>query len=225
MTVEQILMTSLDAEIEKYEKAILHYPEPAFSEKHNKLMKDAVRIATATTENSNNYERITPIHLNVKRMVVVVLVAALIMVFSAVAIGAIHPEYYMIIKEKVKEWTINFRTKEESVSQEFRVNKLKTPKGFSLINEEIEDGMYSANYNSTEDKEIIYVQQEISETTITGLDSENDYKKIKTLDGRKTIVMKKGTCYTLFWVHDSCSYTLVGNCELNQLMTIAKTLE
>ena len=100
------------------------------------------------------------------------------------------------------------------------------PEDFALTNEVSEDGVYIATYDRNEaEEEITYVQEALSKYSITGIDSENDYKRIEEINGIKTIVMKKNDCYTLFWVKDSCSYTLVGNCNLDVLKAYAESLE
>lgn len=224
MTLEQIIMASLDAEIEEYEKALCNLPEPVFSPNHNRIMSKAIRVANSNMKAERNYKNARPI--KIKHIFVAALIAIFAIMSSTIAFAIVYPEYYMVIKEKVKEWTINFTTDDESISSgDFVIRRAETPNGFMLSSEVVDDGIYTAIYNSEEDKELVYVQQEISLSTVTGLDSENDYKKVEKINGTKTIVMKKDDCYTLFWVENNCSYTLIGNCDLKILKQYMKEIK
>lgn len=226
MNLEQIVISALDAEINQYEATLAALPEPSYSLKHRRVMEKAIRTANKEIKISEKPHQQTH-HVRIRRIVVVALVAVLIMVSSVMAFAAVYPEYYMVIKEKVKEWTITFVTDgEDNVLTEFVVKKGAVPEDFALTNEVSEDGVYIATYDRHEaEEEITYVQEALSKYSITGIDSENDYKKIEKLNGVETIVMKKGDCYTLFWVKDGCSYTLVGNCSLNELKAYAESLK
>ena len=226
MNLEQIVISALDAEINQYEATLAALPEPSYSLKHRRVMEKAIRTANKEIKISEKPHQQTH-HVRIRRIVVAALVAVLIMVSSVIAFAAVYPEYYMVIKEKVKEWTITFVTDgEDNVLTEFVVKKGAVPEDFALTNEVSEDGVYIATYDRHEaEEEITYVQEALSKYSITGIDSENDYKKIEKLNGVETIVMKKGDCYTLFWVKDGCSYTLVGNCSLNELKAYAESLK
>lgn len=226
MNLEQIVISALDAEINQYEATLAALPEPSYSLKHRRVMEKAIRTANKEIKISEKPHQQTH-HVRIRRIVVVALVAVLIMVSSVIAFAAVYPEYYMVIKEKVKEWTITFVTDgEDNVLTEFVVKKGAVPEDFALTNEVSEDGVYIATYDRHEaEEEITYVQEALSKYSITGIDSENDFKKIEKLNGVETIVMKKGDCYTLFWVKDGCSYTLVGNCSLNELKAYAESLK
>ena len=226
MYLEQIVISALDDEINQYEATLAALPEPSFSLKHRRVMAEAIRTANEKIKISEKPHQQTH-HVRIRRIVVVALVAVLIMVSSVIAFAAVYPEYYMVIKEKVKEWTITFVTDgEDNVLTEFVVKNGAVPEDFALTNEVSEDGVYIATYDRHEaEEEITYVQEALSKYSITGIDSENDYKKIEKLNGVETIVMKKGDCYTLFWVKDGCSYTLVGNCSLNELKAYAESLK
>lgn len=189
-------------------------------------MEKAIRTANKEIKISEKPHQQTH-HVRIRRIVVAALVSVLIMVSSVIAFAAVYPEYYMVIKEKVKEWTITFVTDgEDNVLTEFVVKKGAVPEDFALTNEVSEDGVYIATYDRHEaEEEITYVQEALSKYSITGIDSENDYKRIEEINGIKTIVMKKNDCCTLFWVKDSCSYTLVGNCNLDVLKAYAESLE
>lgn len=226
MTLEQIMISALDAEIEEYEKSLKSLPEPEFSLMHSRIISKAIRIANkAVKENRKTHQQSH--RINVRRIAIAALVAVLIMVSSVIVFATVYPEYYMVIKEKVKDWTITFMTdSEDNTLTDFIARKGDTPENFVLMNEVSEDGIYTATYDRAETgEEIIYVQEALSEYSIAGIDSENDYKKIEKINGTKTIVMKKGDCYTLFWVKDGCSYTLVGNCNLNELKAYAESLK
>ena len=221
MNLEQIMMSALDAEIEQYEAKVDTLPEPAFSLKHRRNITKAIRIANESSAGAYHYRH----RVKVRRIVAVALVAILVMVTSVIAFAAVYPEYYMVIKEKVKEWTITFVTDSEDCSStDFVVRKGDIPEGFAVTKEVFKEGIYNATYTSEEGQEIIYAQEEVSENSITGLDSENDYKKIEILNGVKTVIMKKKDCYTLFWVGENCSYTLIGNCDLKLLKTFAASI-
>ena len=221
MNLEQIMMSALDAEIEQYEAKVDALPEPAFSLKHRRNITKAIRIANESSAGAYHYRH----RVKVRRIVAVALVAILVMVTSVIAFAAVYPEYYMVIKEKVKEWTITFVTDSEDCSStDFVVRKGDIPEGFAVTKEVFKEGIYNATYTSEEGQEIIYAQEEVSENSITGLDSENDYKKIEILNGVKTVIMKKKDCYTLFWVGENCSYTLIGNCDLKLLKTFAASI-
>ena len=226
MNLEQIVISALDAEINQYEATLAALPEPSYSLKHRRVMEKAIRTANKEIKISEKPHQQTH-HVRIRRIVVAALVAVLIMVSSVIAFAAVYPEYYRVIKEKVKEWTITFVTDgEDNVLTEFVVKKGAVPEDFDLTNEVSEDGVYIATYDRHEaEEEITYVQEALSKYSITGIDSENDYKKIEEINGIKTIVMKKNDCYTLFWVKDSCSYTLVGNCNLDVLKAYAESLE
>ena len=90
---------------------------------------------------------------------------------------------------------------------------------------DLDDEIYTAIYTYNNVKELIYVQQKLSDTTVSGLDSENDYKKTEVINGSKTIVMKKADCYTLFWVEGNCSYTVVGNCSMTLLKKYIESIK
>lgn len=226
MNLEQIVISALDAEINQYEATLAALPEPSYSLKHRRVMEKAIRTANKEIKISEKPHQQTH-HVRIRRVVVAALVAVLIMVSSVIAFAAVYPEYYMVIKEKVKDWTITFMTdSEDNTLTDFTARKGDTPENFVLMNEVSEDGIYTATYDRAETgEEIIYIQEALSEYSITGIDSENDYKKIEKLNGVETIVMKKGDCYTLFWVKDGCSYTLVGNCSLNELKAYAESLK
>lgn len=221
MNLEQIMISALDAEIEQYEAKVDALPEPAFSLKHRRSIAKALRIANESSVGAYHYRH----RVKVRRIVAVALVAMLVMVTSVIAFAAVYPEYYMVIKEKVKEWTITFVTDSEDCSStDFVIKKGDIPEGFAVTKEVFKEGIYNATYTSEEGQEIIYAQEEVSEHSITGLDSENDYKKIETINEVKTIIMKKNDCYTLFWVGENCSYTLVGNCNLKLLKAFAASI-
>lgn len=226
MNLEQIVISALDAEINQYEATLAALPEPSYSLKHRRVMEKAIRTANKEIKISEKPHQQTN-HVRIRRVVVTALVAVLIMVSSVIAFAAVYPEYYMVIKEKVKDWTITFMTdSEDNTLTDFTARKGDTPENFVLMNEVSEDGIYTATYDRAETgEEIIYIQEALSEYSIAGIDSENDYKKIEKLNGVETIVMKKGDCYTLFWVKDGCSYTLVGNCSLNELKAYAESLK
>lgn len=226
MNLEQIVISALDAEINQYEATLAALPEPSYSLKHRRVMEKAIRTANKEIKISEKPHQQTH-HVRIRRVVVAALVAVLIMVSSVIAFAAVYPEYYMVIKEKVKDWTITFMTdSEDNTLTDFTARKGDTPENFVLMNEVSEDGVYIATYDRHEaEEEITYVQEALSKYSITGIDSENDYKKIEKLNGVETIVMKKGDCYTLFWVKDGCSYTLVGNCSLNELKAYAESLK
>lgn len=226
MNLEQIVISALDAEINQYEATLAALPEPSYSLKHRRVMEKAIRTANKEIKISEKPHQQTH-HVRIRRVVVAALVAVLIMVSSVIAFAAVYPEYYMVIKEKVKGWTITFMTdSEDNTLTDFTARKGDTPENFVLMNEVSEDGIYTATYDRAETgEEIIYIQEALSEYSIAGIDSENDYKKIEKLNGVETIVMKKGDCYTLFWVKDGCSYTLVGNCSLNELKAYAESLK
>lgn len=226
MTLEQIMISALDIEIEEYEKSLKCLPEPEFSLKHSRIISKAIRIANKDVKESRKAHQQSH-RVNVRRIAIAALVAVLIMASSVIVFAAVYPEYYMVIKEKVKDWTITFMTdSEDNTLTDFIARKGDTPENFVLMNEVSEDGIYTATYDRAETgEEIIYVQEALSEYSIAGIDSENDYKKVETINGVKTIVMKKKDCYTLFWVKDGCSYTLVGNCNLNELKAYAESLK
>ena len=221
MNLEQIIMSALDAEIEQYEATMDALPEPRFSSKNRRSIAKAIRIANESSAGAYHYRH----RVKVRRIVAVALVAMLVMVTSVIAFAAVYPEYYMVIKEKVKEWTITFVTDSEDCSStDFVIKKDDIPEDFILTKEVSKEGIYTATYTSEEGREIIYVQEAVSEYSVTGLDSENDYKKIEILNGVKTVITKKKDCYTLFWVGENCSYTLVGNCNLKLLKTFAASI-
>lgn len=226
MNLEQILISALDDEIEEYEKTLNFLPEPEFSLKHSRIIAKAIRIANKDVKESKKTHQRSH-QVNVRRIAVATLVAVLIMVSSVIVFAAVYPEYYMVIKEKAKDWTITFMTDgEDNALTNFVARKGDVPENFVLMNEVSENGVYTATYDRAEtNEEIIYVQEVLSEYSIAGIDSENDYKKVERINGVKTIVMKKGDCYTLFWVKDGCSYTLVGNCNLDELKTYAESLK
>lgn len=226
MNLEQIVISALDAEINQYEATLAALPEPSYSLKHRRVMEKAIRTANKEIKISEKPHQQTN-HVRIRRVVVTALVAVLIMASSVIVFAAVYPEYYMVIKEKVKDWTITFMTdSEDNTLTDFTARKGDTPENFVLMNEVSEDGIYTATYDRAETgEEIIYIQEALSEYSIAGIDSENDYKKIEKLNGVETIVMKKGDCYTLFWVKDGCSYTLVGNCSLNELKAYAESLK
>lgn len=226
MTLEQIMILALDAEIEEYEKSLKPLPEPVFSLKHRRIVSKAIRVANEDRKYSRKAYQQSH-RVSVRRVAVVALVAALIMASSVIVFAAVYPEYYMVIKEKVKDWTITFMTdSEDNTLTDFIARKGDMPENFVLTNEVSEDGVYTATYDRAETgEEIIYVQEALSEYSIAGIDSENDYRKVERINGVKTIVMKKGDCYTLFWVKDGCAYTLVGNCSMTQLKAYAESLK
>ena len=226
MNLEQIVISALDAEINQYEATLAALPEPSYSLKHRRVMEKAIRTANKEIKISEKPHQQTN-HVRIRRVVVTALVAVLIMASSVIVFAAVYPEYYMVIKEKVKDWTITFMTdSEDNTLTDFTARKGDTPENFVLMNEVSEDGIYTATYDRHEaEEEITYVQEALSKYSITGIDSENDYKKLEEINGIKTIVMKKNDCYTLFWVKDSCSYTLVGNCNLDVLKAYAESLE
>lgn len=221
MNLEQIMISALDAEIEQYEATMDALPEPRFSSKNRRSIAKAIRIANESSAGTYHYRH----HINLRRIAGIALVAILVMVTSVITFAAVYPRYYMIVKERIREWTITFVSdSENNSSTDFVIKKGDIPEDFVLTKEVSKDGIYTATYTSEEGREIIYVQEAVSEYSVTGLDSENDYKKIETLNGVKTVIMKKKDCYTLFWVRENCSYTLVGNCDLKLLKTFAASI-
>ena len=225
MTLEQMLIVLLDDEIEKYEAELNHLPDPVFSSKHNKAIKKAVKAA-------NSNERCDALvhhklkHIRVKRFVIAAFIAVFVMLSSLIAVAVVNPEYYMVVKGRIKELTITFiRGDEDSDSDVFSVRKGETPESFVLASENLDDEIYTAIYTYNNVKELIYVQQKLSDTTVSGLDSENDYKKTEVINGSKTIVMKKADCYTLFWVEGNCLYTVVGNCSMTLLKKYIESIK
>ncbi len=213
MTLEQLLMNLLDDDIKKYEGLTNSAQDPTFSAKHYATVRNAIRMTETYEKKESAHGKLR--HIKTRYFAVAILIAVLVMVSSVMAFAIVHPEYYMVIKEKIREWSITFEmdSEDESISK-FEVRKGDAPDGFSISNEIIEEGIYMVEYTSLEGKQILYKQQQLSDATVVGLDAENDYKKIEIINGIKTIVMKKKDCYTFFWVKDNCIYTLVGNCEL-----------
>lgn len=224
MTLAQIMIASLDAEIEKYEVSLGSLPEPAFSSKHKKAIVNAIWIANSGMRDGRRKHRKART-IRIRRITVAALIALIAVMSSAIAFAIIYPQYYMVIKERVREWTVNFISDDDtSEATGFVVRYPSAPEGFCLSYETKEDGIYTAIYNSEAGKEIIYGQQELSEATVTGLDAENDYMKVEKINGIKTVVIKDGDCYTLFWVKDNCSFTLIGNCDLDALVECAESV-
>ena len=223
MTLEEILIDSLDDEIKIYEDLVYTARNPNFSAKHYATIKDAIRLAD-TYENGKFSPHMKPRHIKPRHFAVAILIAILVMVSSVMTFAIVHPEYYMIIKEKVKEWSITFETEsEDEVMEKFEIRKGDTPDGFSISSETEDEQTYMVDYISSEGRQILYAQQLLSDATVVGLDSENDSKKVEVVNGIQTVVMKKKDCYTLFWVKDNCSYTLVGNCSLEILEQYQKS--
>ena len=101
MNLEQIVISALDAEINQYEATLAALPEPSYSLKHRRVMEKAIRTANKEIKISEKPHQQTH-HVRIRRIVVAALVAVLIMVSSVIAFAAVYPEYYMVIKEKVK---------------------------------------------------------------------------------------------------------------------------
>lgn len=225
MTLAQIMIASLDAEIEKYEAALDSFPDPAFSSKHKKAIDNAIRVANSGMRDDQRKHYKARAIIRTRRIAAAALIALIAVLSSTIAFAVIYPQYYMVIKERVREWTVNFNSDDDtSEATSFVVRYPDTPEGFSLSYETKEDGIYTAIYNSEAGKEIIYGQQELSEAAVTGLDAENDYMKVEKINGIKTVVIKDGDCYTLFWVKDNCSFTLIGNCDLDALVECAESI-
>lgn len=225
MTLEQMLIGLLDDEVAKYEVDLNYLPDPSFSAKHNKVIKKAVRIATSDEKSDVQADQKTK-RIRVRRFVIAAFIAVFVMLSSLITVAVVNPEYYMVVKERIKELTITFiKGNDYSDNDVFSVRKGETPEGFALSSENLEDDIYTAIYTYNDVKELIYVQQKLSDTTVSGLDSENDYKKAEVINGSKTIVMKKADCYTLFWVKGNCSYTVVGNCSMKLLKKYIESIK
>lgn len=165
--------------------------------------------------------------VRVRRLRKVVLVAVLIaaLLASSIAVLAtVYPEYFMKIKETLRAWKISF-VQEKGGEEEapFVLRKIEVPAGFQLKEEYREETSYDAVYQKGEST-IIYTQEQVNEATSIGLDAENDYMEHVKLNGKDVILSKKKDLYTLFWTEGNCTYTLIGNVELDVLKKIQKNL-
>lgn len=220
MTLDQILLSMIDKEIDAYERGIAALPEPMFSAKHDRQIKKAINIA--------NSSRHTVRRAGMRRAAIAMVAAILLLASVIATVAAVYPEFFMVIEKRRVDWLITFEQKgDDAIDFEFEPQIGDTPEGYEITEYEEMDDLLTVVYTSLEDdsKQILYLQDKIYESTVVGLDAENDYMEIVELDGVDTIVMREDDNYMLFWIEKGCEYTLLANCDIEILKDYKKSIK
>lgn len=189
-------------DLEQRAKAMPHIFSREFEEKMQRLM-EARRKARAAAQTAPAKEfkpvRVRLFGRMVRRSVVVILTAVLVLATAVVGIAIVKPEIVLMIKEHITHWEITpIQENDESVSSEIVPVRVNPPAGFILIGEELDGIGYRRSFRDERGIEIEY-SQKLPEGLSMVIDTEGISSEKTKLNGRDAAIFR----------HDENSTTIV----------------
>lgn len=175
--------------------------------------------------NKTNRKYVSAGKYTMRRIALIAIIAALFLMGCAVIkpVREAILNYWSEITDK--STTIHMQREDEGEEIEFEVIKMIPPEGYSIVTEEIdkESGSYSCEYVGP-NGEFLYLGQERIHTSAVNVNTENaKVYQIKIREQEVTCVVKDGSDH-VYWMDDTCFYHLIGDCDVEVLIKIAKNM-
>ena len=168
-----------------------------------------------------------------RRSVVALLVAILIIAMTATAMAIVKPEIFFKIKNKLINWEVTYmQDNDDSESDEFVPIKPITPQGYSISDERLSyaDDIivdYEVIYEDREKHRIIYSQVAVDENVSNKLniDAEGEDIHRENVNGNEIIVSRHGENETSVIIeNDNYVFELYGECPYDHVDKMMKCI-
>lgn len=206
---ENIILESLPKEEE-----LSHKFSKRFERKMNKLIRRENR--TAFMKSFINHS---------KKAAVIFLIFATIAFATTMSVEAYRIKFFEVVIKVWEEFTsMIFKGKENNND-----NKLipaipeYIPKGFSILEENINDHMYSVIYVDENYEEIFYEQRVLSYGEII-LDTEDIEDETIEIGNQTIILFTNKGVNQIYWSDDSYFYTLISSINKDEIIEMAKKI-
>ncbi len=160
-----------------------------------------------------------------KQAVAVILIALSIGLTVTMSVEAYRVRFFDFIIQELEELTSIVVGSDENADSDKLIPKesLYIPEGFEVIEQKISEYKQIITYANSNGTELVYIQRLLTQGE-TIIDTEGaDIIETEFSGYNITIIENKGT-HQLLWYDSSCSYTLIGSINKNELLTMAKNI-
>jgi len=157
------------------------------------------------------------------------LLAALVALLAILITGCAFGVYYLIEwnetqNDKQGALDVTFDIKGGSSSDSNTPGLPKTPAGYSITEQFIDDSSCIIVYSDSKQNQIIYAQSNDIENMSVSIDNEDADFKETTINGCKGYTSTKDGINALYWADSNCFYELQGTCEMDVLHSMTKSI-
>ena len=209
-SAENIIIESLPKE-----EDLSHRFSKRFERKMNKLIRQEKR--TPFMRSFINYS---------KRVAVIFLIFVTIAFATTMSVEAYRVKFFEIVTEVWKEFTsIIFKSKDHINDNNKLIPAISEyiPKGFSILEKNVNDHMYSVVYVDENYEEIFYEQRVLSYGEII-LDTEDIEDEIIEIGNQTIILFTNKGVNQIYWSDDSYSYTLISSINKDEIIEMVKDI-
>ncbi len=160
-----------------------------------------------------------------KRVAVIFLIFVTIAFATTMSVEAYRVKFFEVVIEVWEEFTSMIFKNNKNINDKKLIPAVPeyTPKGFSILEENINDYVYSIIYVNENNEEIFYEQRIISQGEVL-LDTENIEVETIEVDNQAIILFTNKGVNQIYWSDDSYSFTLISTINIEELITITKNI-
>ncbi len=160
-----------------------------------------------------------------KKVVVIFLIFVTIAFATTMSVEAYRVKFFEVVIEVWEEFTSMIFKNNKNINDKKLIPAVPeyTPKGFSILEENINDYVYSIIYVNENNEEIFYEQRIISQGEVL-LDTENIEVETIEVDNQAIILFTNKGVNQIYWSDDSYSFTLISTINIEELITITKNI-
>ncbi|MFA7533077.1 MAG: DUF4367 domain-containing protein [Tissierellaceae bacterium] len=160
-----------------------------------------------------------------KKVAVLFLIFATIAFATTMSVEAYRVKFFEVVIEVWEEFTSMIFKNNKNINDRKLIPAVPeyTPKGFSILEENINDYVYSIIYVNENNEEIFYEQRIISQGEVL-LDTENIEVETIEVDNQAIILFTNKGVNQIYWSDDSYSFTLISTINIEELITITKNI-
>jgi|SRR5690554_2388567 len=160
-----------------------------------------------------------------KKVAIIFLIFATIAFATTMSVEAYRVRFFEVVIEVWEEFTSMIFKSKENINDRKLIPVVPEyiPRDFSILEEKINDYMYSVIYVGENNEEIFYEQRVLSRGEVL-LDTEN--VEVETIEiGNQTIVLfiNKGV-NQIYWSDDFYYYTLISSIKKDEIIEMAKNI-
>lgn len=160
-----------------------------------------------------------------KKVAVIFLIFVTIAFATTMSVEAYRVKFFEVVIEVWEEFTSMIFKNNKNINDKKLIPAVPeyTPKGFSILEENINDYVYSIIYVNENNEEIFYEQRIISQGEVL-LDTENIEVETIEVDNQAIILFTNKGVNQIYWSDDSYSFTLISTINIEELITITKNI-
>lgn len=208
-SVENIIIRNLPREEE-----LNHIFSKRFQKKMNKTIKQERR--SLFMKSFVNYG---------KKIAVVFLIFISIVFATTMSVEAYRVKFFEIVTEVWEEFTSIIFESKESINDAKLIPTVSEyiPSDFYIIEENINDYMYSVIYTNSINEEIFYEQRLISDGEVL-LDTENIEIEIMQIGNQEVVLFTNKGVNQIYWSDNVHTYTIISSIKRKEIIEMAKSI-